>query len=396
MKIEEKSRIAKRMNGIQGEAAFVTLARATELERQGRSIVHLEIGEPDFDTPSPIVASGIEWLRKGKTHYSPVSGVPELREAVARRISKRHNISVPGSSVHISPGAKMMIFSVIQATVDPGDEVIYPAPAYPAYESAIRMAGATPVTAALEESKEFRFSVDEIERRITPRTKMIVINTPQNPTGGVLTLDDLRGIGDLARKHDLLILSDEIYAEIFYEEPSASMFDVPNILDRLIVVSGFSKTYAMTGWRVGYGVIPPDIFPAVNLFMNNSVSSSPTFCQFAAVDAFTEESERMVQKMVQEFRKRRDVFVEGLNSIPGIRCLRPRGAFYLFPNISGLGRSSKEIADRLLEEAGVACLPGTAFGEIGEGYLRFSFANSLDNIQSALDRIGKFVHHLKS
>lgn len=394
MKIEEKTRVAKRMNGIHGEAAFVTLARATELERQGRSIVHLEIGEPDFDTPTPIVDSAIEWLRKGKTHYSPVSGVPDLKEAVARRIAKLHNVAVDPANIHVSPGAKMMIFAVIQASVDPGDEVIYPAPAYPAYESAILMAGAKPVTAVLEESKGFRFNIEEVERRITRRTKMIVINSPQNPTGGVLTIDDLRGLADLAHKHDLLILSDEIYAEIFYEEPSASMFNVPGILDRLIVVSGFSKTYAMTGWRVGYGVIPPDIFPAVNLFMNNAVSSSPTFSQYAAVDAYTDESERMVQKMVQEFRKRRDVFVDGLNSISGIRCMRPRGAFYLFPNISALGRPSKEIADRLLEEGGVAALPGSAFGELGEGYLRFSFANSLDNIQAALDRIGKFVSRL--
>ena len=394
MKIEEKSKIAKRMIGIHGEAAFETLARATELERRGHSVVHLEIGEPDFDTPSPIVTSAIDWLKKGKTHYSPVSGVPELREAVARRISELHHTHIDPATVHISPGAKMIIFAVIQSCVDPGDEVIYPVPAYPAYEAGILMAGGKPVPAVLEESKEFRFGIEEVERRITPRTKMIVINSPANPTGGVLTLDDLRGIAEIARKHDLLILSDEIYAEIFYDQPSASMFDIPGILDRLIVVSGFSKTYAMTGWRVGYGVIPPDLFPAVNLFMNNSVSSSPTFSQFAAVEAFTKESERAVQDMVQEFKKRRDVFVDGLNSIRGIRCLRPHGAFYLFPNISGLGRPSKEIADRLLEEGGVAALPGTAFGALGEGYLRFSFANSLENIQTALDRIRKFVDRL--
>jgi aspartate/methionine/tyrosine aminotransferase len=223
---------------------------------------------------------------------------------------------------------------------------------------------------------------------------MIVINTPQNPTGGVLTLDDLKGIGDLARKHDLLILSDEIYSEIFYDEPSASMLDVPDIMDRLILVSGFSKTFAMTGWRIGYGVIPADLLPAVNLFMNSSVSSTSTFCQLAAVEAFTAESALSVQRMVEEFRKRRDVFVDGLNEIPGVRCLRPHGAFYLFPNISALGRSSKEIADRLLNEAGVAALPGTAFGRHGEGYLRFSFANSLTNIEAALDRIRAFASRL--
>jgi aspartate/methionine/tyrosine aminotransferase len=382
------------MTGVRGEAAFDVLARANELERQGRSIIHLEIGEPDFDTPPAIVAGGIESLRNGKTHYSPVAGVRELREAIATHLSRLHGVGIDPATVHVSPGAKMMIFAAIQAIVDPGDEVIYPAPAYPAYEAGIRWAGATPVAATLEESKEFRFGLDEIARRITPRTRMIVINTPQNPTGGVLTIDDLRGLADLARQHDLLILSDEIYSEIFYGDPPASMLDVPDIVDRLILVSGFSKTYAMTGWRMGFGVIPPDLFPAVERFMNNTVSSSPTFCQYAALEAFTDATTRKVNTMVQEFRKRRDVFVDGLNSIPGIRCLRPRGAFYLFPNILGLGRSSQEIADRMLSEAGVAALPGSAFGEYGEGYLRFSFANSLANIETALERIRTFVERL--
>ena len=391
MRTELKSKIAKRMLGVQGEAAFETLARANELERQGRHIIHLEIGEPDFDTPSPIVRAGVDWLMKGKTHYAPVAGVPELREAVAARLSELHRSKVSPANVLISPGAKLMIFAVIHSIVDPGDEVIYPAPVYPAYEAAVLMAGAIPVPIVLEESKEFRFSLDTLAASITPRTRMIVINTPQNPTGGVLTLEDLKGIAALARKHDLLILSDEIYSEIYYDEPSASMLDVPDIMDRLILVSGFSKAYAMTGWRIGYGVIPTDLLPAVNLFMNSSVSSTSTFCQLAAIEAFTKESSDAVQEMVQEFRKRRDVFVDGLNSIPGIRCLRPHGAFYLFPNISALGRSSREIADRLLSEAGVAGLPGTAFGKQGEGYLRFSFANSLENIEAALDRIKKFT-----
>jgi aspartate aminotransferase len=394
MRIELKSKIAKRMLGVHGEAAFETLARANELERMGRHIIHLEIGEPDFDTPKPIVEAGIHWLKEGKTHYAPVAGVPELREAVASHLSSLHGVDVAPSNVLISPGAKLMIFAVIHSLVDPGDEVIYPAPVYPAYEAAVRMAGATPIPIVLEESKEFRFSLTTLAASITPQTRMIVINTPQNPTGGVLTLDDLKGIGELARKHDLLILSDEIYSDIYYDIPSASMLDVPNIMDRLILVSGFSKTYAMTGWRIGYGIIPTDLLPAVNLFMNSSVSSTSTFCQLAAVEAFTTESSQSVHRMVEEFRKRRDVFVDGLNSIPGIRCLRPHGAFYLFPNISGLGRPSKEIADRLLNEAGVAALPGTAFGRHGEGYLRFSFANSQINIEMALDRIRKFTAQL--
>jgi aspartate/methionine/tyrosine aminotransferase len=382
------------MQGVQGEAAFEMLARATELEAQGRSIVHLEIGEPDFDTPAPVVRAGIEALKKGKTHYAPVNGVRELREAVARRLSERHRTSVDPSCVLISPGAKVMIFAIIHSLVDPGDEVIYAAPVYPAYEAAVLMAGATPVQVVLDEKREFRFSLEEMARRITPRTKMIVINTPQNPTGGVLTLDDLKGVASLARKHDLLILSDEIYSEIYYDLPTAGMLDVPGISDRLLLVNGFSKTYAMTGWRVGYSVVPEDLVPTVNLFMNNSVSSTSTFCQLAAIEAFSEESVETVATMVQEFRKRRDVFVDGLNGISGIHCLKPHGAFYLFPNISSFGRTSREIADRLLDEAGVAALPGTAFGSHGEGYLRFSFANSLANIETALERIRGFVARL--
>jgi len=382
------------MQGVQGEAAFETLARATELERQGRNIVHLEIGEPDFDTPGPIVRAGIESLQKGKTHYAPVNGVWQLREAIARRLSERHGVAVDPSCVLISPGAKVMIFAIIHSLVDPGDEVIYAAPVYPAYEAAVLMAGATPVQIVLDEKREFRFSLDEMARRITPKTKMIVINTPQNPTGGVLTLDDLKGVARLARQHDLLILSDEIYSEIYYGTPTAGMLDVPDITDRLLLVNGFSKTYAMTGWRVGYSVLPKELVPTVNLFMNNSVSSTSTFCQLAAIEAFSPETAPIVANMVQEFRKRRDVFVDGLNAIPGIRCLKPHGAFYLFPNISSFGRTSKEIADRLLSEAGVAALPGTAFGAQGEGYLRFSFANSLSNIETALERIRGFVTRL--
>src|SRR5215831_12466121 len=385
-----KSRIAKRMQGIHGEAAFQMLGRATELERQGRSIIHLEIGEPDFDTPDPIVRAGIEWLKKGATHYSPVPGVWDLRTAIARHLSAKHPVRIDPRNILVTPGAKMMIFSIIQSIVDPGDEVICPDPSYPAYEAAIRMAGDTPVRVKLEESKQFRFDLDQLARQITPRTKLITINSPQNPTGGVLTLDDLKKIADLARRHDLLILSDEIYSEIYYTDRPPSILDVPNILDRVFVVNGFSKIYAMTGWRLGYGIVPEDTFAAIDLFINNSVSSTATFTQRAALEAFTPETVKATARMVAEFRKRRDVFADGLNTIPGIRCLKPLGAFYLFPNISGVGLSSDEFANRLLN-AGVAALPGTAFGEYGEGYLRFSFANSLANLESALERIRKFV-----
>jgi len=394
LKTELKNRVAKRMLGVHGEAAFDTLARANELERQGRHIVHLEIGEPDFDTPAPIVAAGLNWLKKGKTHYAPVAGVMELREAVAGHLSKIHPATVDAENILIAPGAKMMIFAMIQSVIDPGDEVLYPAPAYPAYEAGVLMAGGKPIPIVLEEEKEFRFSLDELSRKITSRTKLIVINTPQNPTGGVLTHEDLIGLAELARENDLLILSDEIYSEIYYDAAPASMLDVPDIIDRLLLVNGFSKAYAMTGWRVGYGVVPRDLVSAVNLFMNNSVSSTATFSQLAAIEAFTQDTSSSVHDMVREFRKRRDTFVDGLNSMPGIRCLKPHGAFYLFPNISVLGLSSKQLADRLLTEAGVALLPGTAFGKEGEGYLRLSFANSLENIQTALDRIGQFVSRL--
>src|SRR5215471_16079346 len=375
------------MQDVRGEGAFEMLGRANELERQGRSIIHLEIGEPDFDTPAPIVRAGVDWLTRGATHYSPVPGVWELRTSIAQHLSAQHSQKIDPRNVIVTPGAKMMIFSVIQSVLDPGDEVICPDPAYPAYEAAIRMAGATPVPVRLEESKQFRFDINELARQITSHTKMIVINSPQNPTGGVLTLEDLRKIAELARKHDLLILSDEIYSEIYYTDRPASILDVPKILDRLFFVNGFSKIYAMTGWRLGYGVVPEETVPAIDLFINNTVSSTATFTQLAAMEAFTSESEQIAKNMVREFRKRRDVFVEGLNSIPGIHCLKPLGAFYLFPNIGDIGLSSEEFANRLLNEAGVAALPGAAFGEYGEGYLRFSFANSLANIESAVERI---------
>jgi aspartate/methionine/tyrosine aminotransferase len=379
------------MQGVRGEAAFEMLGRANELERQGRSIIHLEIGEPDFDTPDPIVRAGIESLQKGATHYSPVPGVWNLRTAIAQHLSSTHAQKVDARNVLVTPGAKMMIFAIIQSIVDPGDEVIVPDPSYPAYEAAIRMAAATPVHVKLEETKEFRFDLTELARRITSNTKLIVINSPQNPTGGVLTLDDLKKIADLARKHDLLILADEIYSEIYYADRPASILDVPGILDRVFLVNGFSKIYAMTGWRLGYGVVPEDTFPSIELFLNNSVSSTATFTQRAALQAFTPETDTQTQKMVAEFHKRRDVFADGLNSIPGIRCLKPLGAFYLFPNISGVGLTSEEFANRLLNEAGVAALPGTAFGDYGKGYLRLSFANSLANIETALERIRNFV-----
>jgi aspartate/methionine/tyrosine aminotransferase len=382
------------MQGVQGEAAFETLARANELERQGRSIIHLEIGEPDFDTPPKVVEAGIRALRAGATHYSPVPGVPELRQAIARHLSFKHGVEIDPAAVLVSPGAKMMIFALIHSLVDPGEEVIFPAPVYPAYEAAIRLAGAMPVPVRLDERREFRFDLDEVAQKVSPRTRMIVINSPQNPTGGVLPLEDLKRLGALAEKNDLLILSDEIYSEIFYDKRPASMLDVPDISGRVLIVNGFSKSLAMTGWRLGFGVLPRDFVPAVTLFMNSSVASTATFTQHAALEAFDRLTMKDVDAMVEEFRKRRDVLVDGLNKIPGIRCLKPQGAFYVFPNITGLGITSRVLADRLLNEAGVSLLPGTAFGEYGEGYLRISFANSLSEIESALDRIENFARKI--
>jgi len=367
------------------------LARAKELERQGKSIIHLEIGEPDFDTPPPIVESGIEALKHGDTHYTPSAGTLELRQAIAKHLTGTYGVDIDPATVIVMPGAKMTIFAAIMALIDPGDEVIYQNPAYPAYEADIHCAEATAVPVRLEESKEFRFSVDEVERKVTPRTRMIVVNSPQNPTGGVLTRSDLERLGDIARRYDLLVLSDEIYSDIYYDERPASMLNVPGILDRLILVNGFSKTFAMTGWRLGYAVVPRELVAAITLFVNTSVSCTAAFTQRAAIDAFTDRTRESVVRMVEEFRKRRDVFVDGLNSITGIRCLRPQAAFYVFPNISALGLPSKEVSERFLSEAGIACLPGTAFGEFGEGYIRFSFANSLPNIEAAIERIRKFA-----
>jgi len=394
VRLETKSRTARRMLGVHGEAAFEMLSRANALEQQGRSIIHLEIGEPDFDTPGPILNAGIDWLKRGATHYSPTPGIPQLREAVARHLSSCHPVEINPKNVIISPGAKMAIFAAIHSVIDPGDEVIFGDPGYPAYEAAVRMAGGTPVSVKLEEDHQFRFSPEQVARCITPRTKMIVINSPQNPTGGVQTLKDLQGLADLACRHDLLILSDEIYSEIYYGDPPASMLDIPGILDHLFLVNGFSKTFAMTGWRLGYVVVPADLFATVDLFINSSISSTATFTQLAALEAFTPGARKAVETTVREFARRRDVFVDGLNRIAGIRCSKPLGAFYLFPNISALGLLSKDIAGRLLDEAGVAALPGTAFGRYGEGYLRFSFANSLANIQAAIERIDKFVTNL--
>ncbi len=386
--------IAERMRDVHGEAAFAQLARANELERAGRSIVHLEIGEPDFDTPRPIVDSAIDSLGSGATHYTPSAGIPELREAIATEIRRIYSVDVEAAQIVVGPGAKMMLFASIMSVVDPGDEVIVPNPAFPAYESAIEIARGKLVPVPLRESNEFRLRVEDLESRITPRTRLVVLNSPQNPTGGVLTREDLAAVADLAIKHDFLILSDEIYSDIFYGDRPESMLRFPSVRDRLLLVHGFSKTYAMTGWRLGFAVLPEDLVETVVLFINSSVSCTAPFSQHAAISAFRAQTRPAVERMVGEFEKRRDLIVDGLNGINGIRCLRPRGAFYVFPNVAGLKVPEHILAERLLEEAGVSALPGTAFGRFGEGYLRFSFANSLEKIGQALERIDQFVMNL--
>ena len=384
-------KIAQRMENVHGEAAFAMLARANELERAGQNIVHLEIGEPDFDTPRTIVDSAVDWLKRGATHYTGSAGIPELREAIAADIQRVFGIEVRAEQIVVGPGAKMMLFSTIMSVVDPGEEVIVPNPAFPAYEAAIEIARGKLVPVPLRESNEFRLRIEDLEAGITEKTRLVVLNSPQNPTGGVLTASDLEAIAELALKHDFLILSDEIYSEISYGQPHASMLHFPAVRDRLLLVHGFSKTFAMTGWRLGFAVLPPDLVETVVLFINSSVSCTAAFTQRAAVSAFSEDTRPAVEAMVSEFERRRDKIVDGLNAIDGIRCLRPNGAFYVFPNVEDLGIPSSVLADRLLDEAGVSALPGTAFGRYGEGYLRFSFANSLENIETALDRIDRFV-----
>ncbi len=379
--------IAQRMKTLGTETAFEILVKARALEAQGKHIVHLEIGEPDFETPANIRSAAKTALDKGYTHYGPAPGLPELRKAVAEYMTKERGVQFNSNQIVVTPGGKPIMFFVILACVDAGDEVIYPNPGFPIYESVINFIGATPVPLVLKEEKGFRFDIDDLRRLITPKTRMLILNTPQNPTGGILTKDDLKQIAELAVKHDLIVLSDEIYSRILYDGfTHTSITEFPGMPERTIILDGFSKTYAMTGWRLGFGVMPEPLVPYVSQLQINCTSCTASFSQIAAVEALVGSQEE-VTTMVAEFKQRRDVIVEGLNAIPGIRCHKPLGAFYVFPNIAATGKSSRVIADLLLNEAGVACLSGTAFGVHGEGYLRFSYANSVENIRIALERI---------
>ena len=383
-------KLATRMTRLGTETVFEVLMKARALEAQGREIVHLEIGEPDFDTPANIVEAAIKALRQGQTHYTPSAGIPQLREAIAEEVSTTRGIEVNPDQVVVTPGGKPIMFFTILALCEQGDEVIYPNPGFPIYGSMINFVGATPVPVPLLMEKDFRFDIEEFKSLVSPRTKMIILNSPHNPTGGVLTQEDLEAIAEAAMENDAVVLSDEIYSRMVYEGEFASITQFPGMEERTIILDGFSKTYAMTGWRMGYGVMPQWLATQVSNLMVNSNSCTAAFSQWAGVEALTGPQDES-QKMIEAFRQRRDVIVDGLNQIPGFRCLRPKGAFYVFPNIEGTGKSSQEMEDFLLNEAGVATLAGTSFGEYGEGFLRFSYANSVENIQKALGRIGEAI-----
>jgi aspartate/methionine/tyrosine aminotransferase len=382
--------VAERMNHIGQETAFQVLVRAQALEARGRSVIHLEIGEPDFETPGHIVARAQQALEEGYTHYGPGAGLPHLRKAVSSYLKRWRGLDIDPARVVITPGAKPVMFFAILALINPGDEVICPDPGFPIYESMARFVGGTPVPMALREERRFRFDPDEFRQLVTDRTRLIIINSPHNPTGSVLTRADLEVIAEVARERDLIVLSDEIYARLLYSGQHESIATLDGMLERTVLLDGWSKTWAMTGWRLGFGVFPEELVPHVERLISNSVSCTASFAQEAAVAAL-EGPQDTVERMREEFARRRQAIVDGLNCLPGVHCQEPDGAFYAFPNITGTGFGSRELADRLLEDAGVACLSGTAFGANGEGFLRFSYANSLANIHEALERMQRLL-----
>jgi aspartate/methionine/tyrosine aminotransferase len=382
-------KLAERMSRIGVESAFDVLVRAKALEAQGRSVIHLEIGEPDFPTPAHIVEAAKRALDEGWTHYGPSAGLPELREAIASHVAETRGIRVGPENVSVVPGGKPILFFPMMALLEPGDEVIYPNPGFPIYESMIRFLGATPVPMPLEENRGFSFDLDLFRDRLTDRTKLVILNSPQNPTGGVIPRADVETLADILRDRDLIVLSDEIYSRIYYgSEPPVSIASFPGMLEKTIILDGFSKTYAMTGWRMGYGVMPTWLVDAVTKLMVNSNSCTASFTQRAGIAALKGPQD-CVAAMVAEFRRRRDAICQGLNAIPGFRCAIPGGAFYAFANVTGTGVDSGTLADLLLSEYGVSCLTGSCFGKYGEGYIRFSYANSLENLMEAVERIKK-------
>jgi aspartate/methionine/tyrosine aminotransferase len=380
-------RLAERMERIEIESAFDVLVKARALEATGKNIVHLEIGEPDFPTPPNVVEAGKRALDEGWTHYGPPQGLPELRDTIGDYISRTRAITVDGRHVCVVPGGKPIIFFPILALIEPGDEVIYPDPGFPIYKSMIQFVGAKAVPVPLVEERGFSFDLDILRDRLSAKTKMLILNSPQNPTGGVIPEEDVRAIAEMVRERDLIVLSDEIYSRIYYTaEAPFSIASLPGMQEKTILLDGFSKTYAMTGWRLGYGVMPEWLVDAVNKLMVNSNSCAASFTQRAAIEALT-GPQNHVDAMVAKFRERRDAFCVALNEIPGFHCQPPAGAFYAFANVKATGVPSKELADLLLAEAGVACLNGGSFGAHGDGYLRFSFANSIENLLEAARRI---------
>lgn len=377
------------------ETAFEILARARALEAKGRSIVHLEIGEPDFDTPKNIVNAACEALQSGWTHYGPSAGLPELREAIAQEIARTREISVTPENVVVVPGGKPIIFFVMLALLEEGTETIYPNPGFPIYESLIRYLGSKAVPIPLREENDFNLDIDELKGLLNDKTRLLILNSPNNPCGGVLSGEEIDKIAAVVAKYEnLWILSDEIYSRILYEGEHHSITAHAKLRERIILLDGFSKTYAMTGWRLGYGVMNPGLATQIARLQTNSTSCTCAFTQRAGIEALQGPQDE-VEKMVAEFKRRRDVIVDGLNAIDGVSCKRPKGAFYVFPNFKGTGRKSKELETMFLEEAGVACLTGTSFGAHGEGYLRFSYANSVENIEEALLRIARHLDRIR-
>ena len=380
------STFAKRMSRLGTESAFEVLAKAKSLEAQGKDIIHLEIGQPDFSTPMNVCEAAFKAMKDGHTGYCPSAGIPEFREVVAQHISETRGVDIHPDEVTVTPGAKPIIFFTILALIDEGDEVIYPEPGFPVYESVIEFIGGKAVPLPLREEVDFRFLIEDLVGSITERTKLLILNSPQNPTGGTLTAEDLVAIAELARKHKFYILTDEVYSRLLYEGTHHSILSLPGMKEQTILIEGHSKTYAMTGWRLGYGVAPRPIADKITQLTINSNSCTATFTQIAGIEALT-GPQTFVTQMVTEFRKRRDAIVDGLNAIDGISCIKPLGSFYVFPNVTQLPLSCEALADYLMDEAGVALLPGTAFGKYGDGYLRLSYANSLENIEEALRRI---------
>lgn len=386
-------RIATRMSRLGTETAFEVLVKARALEAQGREIVHLEVGEPDFPTPAHIVEAGVRALKEGKTKYTPSQGIPELRQAIAAHTTQTRGLTISPDQVVVTPGAKPIMFFSIMALAEAGDEVLYPEPGFPIYESMINFVGAKPVPYHLREENDFRFDPDEFRALANPKTKMIILNSPHNPTGGVFTRADLEVVAEVAQRYDITVFTDEIYWEVMYGGKFESILAIPGMPERTIVLNGFSKTYAMTGWRLGWGVMSPALVPHITRLQTNSNSCVPAFTQYAGTQALT-GSQDSVTQMVKAFHERRDVIVDGLNAVPGFKCQKPVGAFYAFPNTTATGWDSRKLADYILNEAGVACVSGTAFGKAGEGYVRFSYANSLENIKKAVTNIRRAVEKI--